>query len=667
METQINIKRLVDNISNVNVYTPIIEAVVNSIDAIEEAGESNGKIEIKLIRNKYTQSKLEGGAVPEIQSIVVEDNGVGFNEENFIAFNKIYTEKKVEKGGKGFGRFAFLKYYQEACIQSIYKEGSKYKKRSFNFVNNDQIIQDLKVEETNLRDTGTVLILKNLQSKGFDKTIETIARKLVENLLVYFALDNFNCPQITISDEDESGSVILNDFIGDDREIIEIEDSKFILESLDKKIKEEFHGKVFKVLYSGTGSSINLAADNRQVTETMLHEYIPEFKGDFFDNYVNKKGEITEKNYSVKVYIQGNYLDSYVSPERGGFKFNKEKDLFHPFSQSDIEKYAAKLARETVKEEIHIRSEKKIQQIRNYVNEKAPWHKTYLESLDYSTIPLDVDDEHIETLLEKERFKLEKLTRNKINVILNDDKQEIDGKIKETIKNITEISKNELAHYVALRRCILDLLRKKLELNEGGKYDPEADIHNLIFPTKSNSDTVRYDMHNLWVLDERLSFTEFVSSDESLNGGKSERTDVLIFNKKMAYRLDNEESNPIIIFEFKKPQRDDFVNESAKEDPIEQIIRYVNDIRDGKFKTPKGRDIFVNENTPFYGIVVCDFTEKVKKWIMREKDFKPMPDGQGYFKWHGNNNLYMEIISWDKLLKDAEMRNKIFFKKLGII
>jgi hypothetical protein len=26
----------------------------------------------------------------------------------------------------------------------------------------------------------------------------------------------------------------------------------------------------------------------------------------------------------------------------------------------------------------------------------------------------------------------------------------------------------------------------------------------------------------------------------------------------------------------------------------------------------------------------------------------------------------MEVISWTKLLRDAEMRNKIFFSKLGI-
>ena len=63
---------------------------------------------------------------------------------------------------------------------------------------------------------------------------------------------------------------------------------------------------------------------------------------------------------------------------------------------------------------------------------------------------------------------------------------------------------------------------------------------------------------------------------------------------------------------------------------------------------------------------MCDLTAKVEKWLLREKNFKPMPDRQGWFLWLDNNNLYIEVLSWDKVLKDAQMRNKIFFHKLGI-
>ena len=95
-------------------------------------------------------------------------------------------------------------------------------------------------------------------------------------------------------------------------------------------------------------------------------------------------------------------------------------------------------------------------------------------------------------------------------------------------------------------------------------------------------------------------------------------------------------------------------------------MRYVNSIRDGDYKTPAGRKMLVAENTPFYGYVVCDLTSKVEAWLEREKDFKPMPDRLGWFQWLGNINLYIEVISWDKVLKDAKMRNQVFFQKLGI-
>ena len=134
----------------------------------------------------------------------------------------------------------------------------------------------------------------------------------------------------------------------------------------------------------------------------------------------------------------------------------------------------------------------------------------------------------------------------------------------------------------------------------------------------------------------------------------------------MFFRGDNEASNPVTIFEFKKPQRDNFVNPSSEEDPVQQIVRYVNSIKDGDCKTPEGRQVLVADNTPFYGYVVCDLTKKVKKWLKTEKNFKVMPDGQGWFDWYENINLYVEVISWDKVLKGADMRNKIFFNQLGI-
>ena len=236
----------------------------------------------------------------------------------------------------------------------------------------------------------------------------------------------------------------------------------------------------------------------------------------------------------------------------------------------------------------------------------------------------------------------------------------------EIVSKIADTSKNDLIHYIALRRKILDIFGKSLEVDESGDYSSEGVVHDIIFPRKCDTESTPFFDHNLWIVDERLNFTKFVSSDVALARKNAERPDLLVFNRRVLFRGDNEASNPITIFEFKRPQRDDFVNPSAQEDPVQQIVRYVNDIRDGKYKTPEGRKMLVAENTPFYGFVVCDLTPKVEAWLEREKDFKPMPDRLGWFQWRENINLYVEVISWDKVLKDAQMRNKIFFHKLGI-
>src|SRR3546814_14206415 len=102
---------------------------------------------------------------------------------------------------------------------------------------------------------------------------------------------------------------------------------------------------------------------------------------------------------------------------------------------------------------------------------------------------------------------------------------------------------------------------------------------------RKDSDDLDYDDHNLWILDERLNFTSYVSSDKPIGKSKGDRTDITVYNRRVAFRGENEASNPITIFEFKKPQRDNFADPSSKEDPIQQIVRYVNQIREGKLKT----------------------------------------------------------------------------------
>lgn len=666
--SNVNIKRAIENIrASTTVYTPVVEMVVNAIQAIDATGRKDGKVQIRTQRN--AQVELDGN-LPEVSGFEIEDNGIGFNDAHRNSFDTLYSDLKIAEGGKGFGRFTGLKYFEDLHVKSTYRDGANLKARSFSMGKEHEIIVREKVTPSEKQDTGTVVTLSPLKTgRAFDKKLSTIARSLVERLLPYFITQDYVCPDIVLSEQDGSDAIRLNDFVSNElsaviREI-GIDRKTFTLKAFDTE--EEFLVRVFK-LYSPRNqkSRISLVAHKREVSGSVIHKYIPEFVDEFLENSQNGEVE-SARNYIIKAYVFGPYLDRNVSLERGGFEFQMDGDLILGIGQTQIEQETAMIAREAMGADITFRQERKKERVQSYVDEEAPWHKAILEKIDLSGMPYNPSNEEIETRLQKEKFAQEiAIKRDVAKLMAETNFDDFHDGVIEIVNKISGTSKNDLIHYIASRRKILDIFGKSLETDDSGKYSSEGTVHDIIFPRKGDTDITSFHDHNLWIVDERLNFTTYVSSDLPLNGGNTDRPDLLVYNKRVLFRGDNEASNPITIFEFKKPQRDDFVNQSSREDPIQQIVRYVNDIRDGKYKTPEGRKILVAENTPFYGYVVCDLTAKVETWLEREKNFTPMPDRLGWFHWMGNINLYVEVISWDKVLKDAKMRSQIFFQKLGI-
>lgn len=105
---------------------------------------------------------------------------------------------------------------------------------------------------------------------------------------------------------------------------------------------------------------------------------------------------------------------------------------------------------------------------------------------------------------------------------------------------------------------------------------------------------------------------------------------------------------------------------SHKENPITQLYEYVRILRQGEAIDKYGRYINVDGSTKYYLYAVCDITSSLKKFI-EEKDFKKTLDNQGYYNFNSSYNAYFEILSYDKILKDAQKRNRVLFDKLGIL
>jgi len=658
--SKINILGIIKNIkSKSNIYTPIVEAVVNSIDAIKN--KKNGKIDIVI----YRENTLEfDNAKPYIKSIEIIDNGVGFDKENRESFDTYLSNSKHDIGGKGFGRFMYLKYFNDVKIESQYKdESGSYFFRTFRFGKKDEIIVDEKEGSSNKKQTGSKIKLENIIDKTqLEKGLDTIARKLVEKLLVFFVDDSFNTPIITLKESDNSESLVLNNYINDGNAILKVGEKKIPIKSTVNNLEYKFQVKIYKIYYSSLTSRICLTAHNREVTETTLQTYIPEFQDEFYDI----KNE-TKRNYIIKAYVLGQYLNDNVSLERESFDFAKEVgDKFYALTQTEIEKETANIVKTFFEEDVKSRFEKKTERVRNYISTHAPWHKIYLKDFDMSDLPMTLSDERIELEFQKFKFQKEQEIRIEVKGIIADEDAVADEKLQKIFSTISNNGKNDLAHYVCNRKLIVDTfdeLRKRREIDN--KAHLEAELHNLIFPMGETSETLDYESHNLWLLDERLVFSQYIASDKIISKAEKKEPDLIIVDEEICvYRNgDNITTSPLTIFEFKRPKRTNYPDD---ENPIMQACRYADKIKAGKLEMPEGLEpIKISNETPVYIYIICDLCDKIHEFA-KGFSLTLSSDGEGYFGYSGGFRAYIEVMSYRKVIEDAKMRNKIFFKKLGI-
>lgn len=458
--SNVNIKRAIENIrSGTSVYTPVVEVVVNAIQAIEAKSINDGLVEIVVQRHQ--QMDLSD-PLPEIDGFEIFDNGIGFDDSNRDSFDTLYSAHKISEGGKGFGRFTCLKYFDDMEVKSTFCKGGRFFDRSFGMGKENEIIINEEIAPSNSNITGTCVKLVHLKRSSFpDKKLATIARVLVEKLLPFFVNKYMRPPRIVLREKNEEKVIALNDYVENYGQIIELDSSvdSFFISS--KEADEEFFARVFK-FYSPRSqtSKISLVAHRREVTSVSLHKYIPEFVDEFFEQ-VKEGNEIVDKNFTLKVYVFGQFLDTLVSLERGGFEFQKENDAIYGISQSDIEKRAADLAREAVNSEVQARFEKKVKKVNDYVKEKAPWHAGIVNDINLSDMPYNATDEQIESKLQKEKYEQEVRVRSDVRRLLeNGEPDELKEKASGIVSRISGAGKNDLAHYIALRRSVIDIFEK---------------------------------------------------------------------------------------------------------------------------------------------------------------------------------------------------------------
>jgi hypothetical protein len=242
-------------------------------------------------------------------------------------------------------------------------------------------------------------------------------------------------------------------------------------------------------------------------------------------------------------------------------------------------------------------------------------------------------------------------------------------KVEEYTGYIADEKRGALAEYVTRRKAVLDLFENLLEYEntERETYSNEDALHHLFCPMQVGSTGLTIDDHNLWLLDDRLAFFNYFASDKRLSTytvlDSKDRPDLTFFYDSCVAWREREDTDTIVLVEFKKPMRDDY---SKGKDPVQQVLSYVKRLKDTSGEVDvRGRAIRgIRSNTAFHCYVVADITPQLEERIIGR--FEKTPDGEGYFGYTTNPAAFVEIVPFGKVLQDARLRNAIFFQKLGI-
>lgn len=640
---------------------PLFEAISNSIDAIEESGRDDGEITVRVNRD-YDSLLIrdeEQLKIAPIMGFEVIDNGIGFTEDNFSSFNKSDSRRKVQKGGKGVGRFLWLKAFDYVEIESTFAENGSQMSRSFKFeLSNNPIVDHQLTRNKNGIEFVTIVRLIGLKSEFKEHIIrktETIAYYMVEHFLEHFVLGRMSNINLIDGDERINLTRIYTDWIAETaRSDFEVAEKKFIV----------LHFML--QAHSGMYHKLNYCAIRRVVKEKRLdYSHIPNLP---------TRIEGSDDSQLIYVgYVSGDFLDENVNQQRtdfttaqhGGLKYLGDLDW------SEIEEPAILTSADYLQTFTSPIAEKTRIMVNDFVADEAPQYKGLLkhrpEIID--EIPPAITQAKLEIELHKRQKKWEVELREMADEIISqpalpdESDDEIRQKYEQFLEEWNENGKSALAKYVIHRRTTLALLEKYMQSNGEGNYALEKTIHQMIFPLKKTSDDIDYQQQNLWIIDEKLAFHRYLSSDiplrqiDLLDSDELDRPDLLIFNNAFAI-VEEEPINGVTLFEFKRPMR-------TNSNPVKQMFKYIRKIRSGGVKTNHGRPVTVRNETPFYCYAICDLTQTLRD------DFDDMglqvtPDGDGYFGYNRKHRAYVEVISFNKLLKDAKQRNRILFEQLNI-
>ena len=529
-----SIETIVNDLKPITWKQVLYEAVTNALQA--------NATEIKI---NFIQNSLDlDNTAKYIDSLVVEDNGDGFNEANTKSFREYRSTYKKHLGCKGIGRFLFLKLFEKVEIKSLDK--------NIIFVIN----RDIEVLKTSNLYKKTAVSFLHPKDK-FTVNYKVFKDDLKNHFLAYFKL---------LSDEKRSIKIS----ICENKKIHSIVESDDIPDFKDKIFKIGSHE--FKLSYIlDFNADGYYCAGNRVVIKNSELENSKKFK--FF------------QGVNILYLLSSDYLDKSVNNTRDDFNIypkQKNQDLFNSLSWREIQNEVKEQIKSIAKEN-NIEIDKLAQENLQRAKEEAPFLIYYLQD--------NEANQESKILIKEAKKRLEK-----DKSFLRDSKNESSEEYQDKLAIVTQ---SELTEYIYDRQKKINLLKKLTD-----EKALEKEIHNLFMQQRTSDKQEDYRTNNLWLFDDRFMTYNKIFSEAQIKDifpnliANTKRPDILSLSI-VSNSYNKEEITDIVIIELKRPNED--IEPSGAETQLLRYSRYINESRkdDSKIRIWTYAFLKFNEETEF--------------------------------------------------------------------
>ena len=683
-----------------NVLQPLFAAFTNSMEALRLRQNKRDSFDAYINIILDFESDLLGESI-DFVSMTIEDNGIGFDEENF---NRLIVFKDDTKGfnNRGSGRIQMVHTFKQSKYESVYKEENAIKKRSFvlskleRFINNNTIIYNTQepAEANEGEDIKTTLRMsetwlpkdaKELVKLGCDD----IKKALISHYLL--ALCNLKSTLPSINIVYQIGGV------EKDRE-------RIVADDIPNPSFNDIHISVSLCRMCDDMKSIEKAGEETIDINVMPYKINAEALA-VSEIKITSKGEISETT-KVKItcvdpnavlddsrylfLLSSDYFDNLDGDERGNIEIlDKTEFKKRAKAQGYIEE---QIVLNDIQDEVN----KKAGELYSEISEQKELHQQRIEELkntymlsEEALVDADINDS-VEDILSKAyvydakliakqdaEYQEKKKQIEQLDTTSETYKDDLEKMVTELTKTIPLQCKESLSRYVTHRSLVLELFDKLIKRetqiqNESDRKIDEKLIHNLLFTQHSKN----AEMSDIWMLNEDYLYyrgysehklSEIKIDEKPLFKTEIDEEEERYLNSLGEHRLSK---RPDILF-FPSEHKCVIIElkslDANLSNYLTQINKYASFIR--SYTTD---DFYIDT---FYGYLIGEAMEP-RDVRAADNDFKYDPKFNFCYRssksiaclWDESGghdgSLYTEALSFSVMLKRALKRNESFKNRL---